>query len=179
VIPAGTHRLGPGNATLSVHTRRGGAAAKAGHDLDMLVTAWEATLEAGEDPAALQVALTADATSLRVQKGTGGMQALGDEDKANIHQTIDDEVLRRRDIAFRSTSVQDGGETLRVEGELTLAGATQPIAFDVHVGVGGALAATAVVTQSRWGMKPYSALFGALKVLDDVEVALDGHLGAG
>jgi polyisoprenoid-binding protein YceI len=179
VIPAGTHRLGPGNATLSVHTRRGGAAAKAGHDLDMLVTAWEATLEAGEDPADVRVGFTADPTSLRVRKGTGGMQALGDEDKANIHQTIDDEVLRRRDIAFRSTSVQDGGETLRVEGELTLAGATQPIAFDVRVGADGALAATAVVTQTRWGMKPYSALFGALKVLDDVEVALDGHLGAG
>ena len=25
-------------------------------------------------------------------------------------------------------------------------------------------------------MKPYSALFGTLKVLDDVEVALEGHL---
>jgi len=24
-------------------------------------------------------------------------------------------------------------------------------------------------------MKPYSALFGALKVLDDVEVVLEGH----
>ena len=45
------------------------------------------------------------------------MKGLDDDDKANIHQTIDDEVLRRRDIAFRSTAV-DGG---RVEGELTLA----------------------------------------------------------
>jgi hypothetical protein len=26
-------------------------------------------------------------------------------------------------------------------------------------------------------MKPYSALFGALKVKDDVEVVLEGHLG--
>ena len=31
------------------------------------------------------------------------MQSLGDEDMANIHQTIDDEVLERQDIAFRST----------------------------------------------------------------------------
>jgi polyisoprenoid-binding protein YceI len=176
VIPAGTHRLGPGNATLSVHTRRGGAAAKAGHDLDLLVTAWEGTLEIGETSRA---ELAADATSLRVQKGTGGMQALGDEDKANIHQTIDDEVLKRRDIVFRSTRVRADGDRLEVEGELSLAGATQPIAFDLRVGADGSLAGTAVVTQTRWGMKPYSALFGALKVLDDVEVALDGHLGAG
>jgi YceI-like domain len=174
LIPTGTHRLGPGNATLSVHTRRGGAAAKAGHDLELRVTAWEATLEIGED--ASSVELIADATSLRVQKGTGGMQALGDDDKANIHQTIDDEVLVRRDVVFRSTQVHSTAGGLSVEGELTLAGATQPISFEVAIGDDGTIAATAVVTQSRWSMKPYSALFGALKVLDDVEVALDGRL---
>ena len=34
------------------------------------------------------------------------MQALGDDDKANIEQTIDDEVLKRQGITFRSTQVQ-------------------------------------------------------------------------
>ena len=173
MIPPGTHRLGPANSTLSVRTKRGGAAAKAGHDLDLLVTAWEGTLEVGE---ASSVELTADATSLRVQKGTGGMQALGDEDKANIHQTIDDEVLERRDIVFRSTRAEPTERGLSVEGDLTLAGTTQPVAFELTAGEDGTLAATAVVTQTRWGMKPYSALWGALKVLDDVEVAFDGHL---
>ena len=52
---------------------------------------------------------TADATSLRVREGTGGMQALGDDDKASIEQTIDDEVLKRQAIAFRSTAVQVSG----------------------------------------------------------------------
>ena len=110
MLPPGTHRLGPGNATLAVRTKRGGAAAKAGHDLDMLVTAWEGTLEVGEDGDATSAELKADATSLRVQKGTGGMQALGEDDKANIHQTIDDEVLKREDIVFRSTGVESAGE---------------------------------------------------------------------
>ena len=53
--------------------------------------------------------LDADAASLRVREGTGGMQALGDDDKANIQQTIDDEVLKRQGIAFRSTAVQTAG----------------------------------------------------------------------
>jgi polyisoprenoid-binding protein YceI len=172
VIEPGTHRFGPSNATLSVQTRRGGAAAKAGHDLLLHVTAWEGTLTIGEDGAPSAAELTADATSLRVQKGTGGMKGLDDSDKANIHQTIDDEVLRRRDIAFRSTAV-DGG---RVEGELTLAGQTRPLALDVAIGDDGAVSATVTITQSDWGMKPYSALFGTLKVLDEVEVALEGHL---
>jgi len=178
VIQAGTHQFGPDNASLSVQTGRTGAAAKAGHDLVMLVTAWKGSLVVGEDPGATRIELTADASSLRVQKGTGGMQALGEDDKANIHQTIDDEVLKREDIVFRSTRVQDeaDGSRMAVEGDLTLRGSTRPIAFDLALGDDGALGATVVVTQTNWGMKPYSALFGALKVLDDVDVVLEAHV---
>jgi polyisoprenoid-binding protein YceI len=177
-IHAGTHRLGPDNATLSVRTARTGAAAKAGHNLVIHVTSWEATLEVGEDPAKTSIELTADATSLRVHEGHGGAQALGDDDKADIRKTIDDDVLKGQDVTFRSTRVEsapDGGR-LSVQGDLTIVGRTKPIAFDLAIGDDGTLGATAVVTQTAWGIKPYSALFGALKVVDDVEVVLDGHL---
>src|SRR5687768_14767331 len=96
-IPAGTHRLGPENGTLSVRTARTGAAAKAGHNLLIDVTGWEATLEIGQDSAPTSIVLVADATSLRVREGSGGMQALGDDDKASIQETIDDDVLKRQD----------------------------------------------------------------------------------
>ena len=174
-IKSGAYRFGHDNATLSVHTGRAGAAAKAGHDLVIEVTSWEATLELAEDPAKTSIELSADATSLRVTKGTGGMQALGDDDKANIDQTIDDEVLKRKDISFRSTRVEREPGSLGIEGELTLVGKTQPIGFDLAFGDDGTISATAVVMQTAWGMKPYSALFGALKVKDEVEVRLEGH----
>ena len=48
--------------------------------------------------------------------------------------------------------------------------------FDVIAADDGQLEATAVVTQTGWGMKPYSILFGSLKVVDEVEVRLDGKL---
>jgi len=54
-MPSGVHRLGPHNATLEVRTGRTGPAAKAGHDLVLHVTSWEATLEVGEDPAATRM----------------------------------------------------------------------------------------------------------------------------
>ena len=178
VIQAGTHTLGPENATLSVRTRRTGAAAKAGHDLLIHVTDWRATLEVGEDPAQTSIALDADATSLRVREGTGGMQALGDDDKANIQETIDGEVLKRQGIAFRSTAVRTGadGGRISVEGELTLVGKTCPVAFELTVGAGGALSGSTVIKQTDWGITPYSTLFGALKVADAVEVAIDASL---
>ncbi|MDX6376471.1 MAG: hypothetical protein QOE98_774 [Gaiellaceae bacterium] len=179
-IQAGTYRLGPDNSTLSVRTGRTGAAAKAGHNLLFHVSSWEATIVAGVDPAAATVELSADGASLRVIEGTGGMQSLGDEDRAEIEKTIDEDVLKRQGVTFRSTSVQPSadGNGQRVQGDLTLRGTTRPLAFDVTVDGAGKLAATAVIKQTDWKMKPYSALFGALKVVDEVEVAIDATLPA-
>ena len=171
-LQAGTYRLGPGDGTLRVRTSRSGAAAKAGHDLLIEVTAWEATIAVGDEA---HVELSADAGSLHVLEGTGGIQSLGDDDKAEIHKTIVGDVLKGRPIAFRSTAVEEGGDALAVAGELTLAGTTRPLAFDVDLD-GGRVRATVVVTQSEFGMKPYSALFGALKVADAVRVELDAAL---
>ena len=175
-LQAGTYRLGPDDGTLSVRTGRTGAAAKAGHDLVIEVTAWEATLRVGDDPAETSVELEADATSLRVREGSGGMQSLGDDDKDNIRTTIHDDVLKGHAIAFRSTAVTGADGQLTVEGELTLVGTTRPLAFDLAVGDDGRLSGAAVVKQTDWGMKPYSTLFGALKVADEVRVEIDAAL---
>jgi polyisoprenoid-binding protein YceI len=171
---SGRYTLGPENATLSVRTGRGGAAAKAGHDLLIEVSSWQATLEVGEDPAQTTMTLAADGGSLRVLEGTGGIQALGDDDKTSIAKTIDEEVLKRERIEFRSTAVESGEDDghLSVKGELRLLGNSAPLAFDLRVSPDGELSASAVVKQSDWGMKPYSTLFGTLKVADEVEVSL-------
>ena len=95
--------FGPENATLTVRTKRTGAASKAGHDLLLEVTSWSATLDPDAEPA---LTLTADSSSLRVLEGTGGIQALGDDDKAGIEQTIEEEVLMGTPIEFRSTAVE-------------------------------------------------------------------------
>jgi polyisoprenoid-binding protein YceI len=175
----GTYSLGPEQATLRIRTGRGGAAAKAGHDLLIEVTAWRATIEAGADAAATSLSLSADARSLRVREGTGGMKSLDDGDKDNIRQTIDDEVLKGTAIDFRSRAARDSTGGLEVDGELELFGRRHPVSFTLNVADGGQLSATARIRQSDWGMKPYSALFGTLKVADELTVELDGTLAAG
>ena len=158
--------FGPENATLTVMTKRTGAAAKAGHDLLFEVTSWSATLDQDADPA---LTLTADSGSLRVLEGSGGIQALGDDDKAGIEKTIEEEVLMGTPIEFRSTAVEGRG----LEGELELAGQRHPISFELAGDEDGRLTGSATFKQSDWGMKPYSALFGTLKVVDEVEVAFE------
>jgi hypothetical protein len=173
-----TAQLGPENATLHVRTARTGAAAKAGHDLLIEVRSWNATLDVGEDGTDTAVELTADPRSLVVVEASGGIGALSDEDKAGIVQTIDKEVLKGTPIAFHSTRVDRTDEQLSVRGELELSGQRHPLSFELTITPDGRLSGDAVVKQSNWGLKPYSALFGTLKVLDDVTVELRGQLPA-
>jgi len=175
-IPEGTYALGPDDGTLVVRTTRSGVAAKAGHDLLIEVTAWQATLEVAAT--ASSFALEADARSLRVREATGGMQALSAEDLAGIAQTIDDEILKGCTIEFRSTQIEPTAPGLRVHGALTLAGSTSPVGFEIASGAEGEVSGTAVLTQSDWGITPYSTLFGTLKVVDEVEVSLLARLPA-
>ena len=169
----GTHTLGPDNAKLLVRTGRTGGAAKAGHDLLLEVASWSATVDAGAEPSDTKLSLTADASSLQVIEGTGGIKPLGAKDKDSIRKTIDDDVLKRTPIEFHSTSVSPGANgDLQVNGELELLGRKVPVSFAL-ANDGGRLTGTATINQTAWGIKPYTALFGALKVADEVTVEID------
>ena len=161
-------RVGPGDGTLTVRTGKGGAAAKAGHNLVIEVERWQGSLT----PDA--VSLDADARSFRVVGGSGGISPLGDEEKAGISQTIDEEVLRGGNIHYRSSAVtaRDGGYD--VEGELELLGVSRPLSFALSV-AGDRLTGSAQIKQTDFKIKPYSALFGTLKVADVVEVKVRTH----
>jgi hypothetical protein len=174
-LEPGTHTLGPADGTLTVLTGRGGAAAKAGHDLTIEVARWSAKIEAGET---ISMALMADPRSLRVVGGSGGISPLGDEEKAGIAQTIDEEVLKGLPIRFRSTRVDASGSRLDVQGELELLRFRAPIEFALNVGADGRVTGSAMVKQTDWRMKPFSALFGTLKVADVVEVQIDARISA-
>jgi polyisoprenoid-binding protein YceI len=158
----GVARFGPDTGSLEVHTYREGVAAKVGHDLIIEVTGWEGS----DDGGALH--LTADPRSLRVREGHRGVKPLTDKDRDEIRKTIEAKVLGTQPIEFRSTLVEGDA----IEGDLTIAGTTRPVAFRLERD-GGRVRATVHVVQSAWGIKPYRGLMGALKVRDDVEVVLD------
>jgi polyisoprenoid-binding protein YceI len=176
-IETGTYRLGPENGTLLVRTSRRGAISKVGHDLLIEVTAWGATVDMAADPRQSVLELEANPSSLRVREGTGGIQALSDDDRTGINGRIVKEILKGMEIVFRSRSVEPGGGgRWTVAGDLELAGAANPVTFELRVSDDGHVSASATVTQSGWGIKPYTTMLGALKVADDVEVSIDASL---
>ena len=136
------------------------------------VQRWQGSLTPDE------VTLTADARSFRVVSGSGGIKPLGDDEKAGIAQTIDEEVLEGGTIAYRSSSVSERDGGYDVEGELDLLGVRRPLAFALSLD-GEHLTGSAKLKQTDFKLKPYSALFGTLKVADVVEVSIDATLPKG
>jgi len=179
-LPAGTHSLGPGNASLQVRTYREGVAAKAGHDLIIDVTRWDATVTVADEPAGWAVELNADPRSLEIREGLRGVKPLTDKDRLEIRKNIDEKILGGSPIQFRASGVRaaDDGHRFTVDGELSMAGSTRPLSAQLSVEDGGAISATIPVTQSDWGIKPYRGLMGALKVRDEIEVVIAASLAA-
>jgi polyisoprenoid-binding protein YceI len=174
-MTAQRHTVGPDRGKLVLHTKRQGLAATAGHDLTIDVTRWSGEIEVGDDPAASTVSVTVETGSLEVREGTGGVKPLTERDKREIAATmrklLDSD--RQPQATFRSTRVaaRAGGGT--IDGDLTLRGSTKPLKIEVTDSGDGHYHGTTSVVQTAFGIKPYVAFLGALKVADEVAVDVD------
>jgi hypothetical protein len=167
-IPEGSHTIGPSNGSLKVKTGKEGAAAKMGHNLTLVVNSWEATVEGGDSPS---IKLTADPGSVEVESGEGGAKPLGDKDKKDIKKTIDGKVLGSSQITFTSSEVTDS----QAKGDLSIAGKSSDVTVPISVS-GDKISGSTTLSQSDFGVKPFSTMMGALKVKDQVTVEFEGTL---
>ncbi|MFW6090266.1 MAG: YceI family protein [Actinomycetota bacterium] len=175
----GTYTMGPDSGRLLVRTGRTGLGSRAGHDLTIEVTRWRGEVTANRtDPAQSAVSVDADVESMEVREGTGGVKPLTDSDRADIKGNIR-KILQtdeHPEIVFRSTEVSGTPDSFGVTGDLTIRGVTRPVIVRASVDDDGRVLARATVVQSEWGIKPYSAFFGALKLADEVAVEVDAKL---
>jgi polyisoprenoid-binding protein YceI len=183
-LRSGTYEVGPENGSLLIRTKRAGAAARIGHDLVLEATAWHATVVAdAEDPARSSLTVTVDAGSFVVLEGSGGALPLSDGQRGEIVDNIRDKVLhsaRHPTITFTSRAVEGTAKRAKVSGELRLAGRTRPAVLDVSVAerAGGVrLTGAMSITQTDFGITPYRAFLGQLRVADVVELSVDVRLG--
>ncbi len=132
-----------------------------GHDVTLQVTTL--SLEVGEDDKIID---DFDATSQRVTTEAVSASDRNDIEK-NTQKTL--ETRKYPKIEFRSVSVARDGDQARIEGDLTLHGVTNPISVDARDD-GKQWNAKLVLDQRKYGIKPFSAMLGALKVKPDVEV---------
>ena len=171
-IEPGTHTIGPSNGTLKVKTGKEGAAAKMGHNLVLGVSSWQATVEGGDSPS---ISLTADPGSVEVIEGSGGAKPLSDKDKGDIKKSITNKVLGGSQITFESNSVEENGGQMIARGDLSIAGKSSQVSVPLSVS-GNTISGSVTLSQKDFGIKQFSAMMGALKVTDQVEVQFEGQV---
>ena len=184
-VANGSYLVGPQSGRLLVKTARTGLGAKVGHDLTIEVTRWHGNvvIDAANpaNPANSSVTVEVDVDSFEVRQGTGGVKPLTDADRADIKNTLRGKILntgQHPTITFGSNQVSGTAESFRIDGDLTIVGVTQPVTVEGQLAEGRALG-SAVIVQSRWGIRPYSAFLGALKLRDEVEVQFDIDVTSG
>jgi hypothetical protein len=175
-IQPGTHKIGPDNGSVKIKTGREGAAAKAGHNLVLEATSWDGTIEIGDNPS---VKLSVDPGSIEVVKGEGGAKPLSDGDKGDIKKSMTDKVLGSSQISFESSEVKVDNGSMNVSGNLSVAGGSDSITVPLTVGDDGTVRGSVKLSQSKFGIKQFKALMGALKVSDAVEVEVEAKLPTG
>jgi polyisoprenoid-binding protein YceI len=169
--------LGPGDGSIKVHTKREGLASRVGHDLTLEAGRWSAEVSLDpDDITRSSVTATVDPGSFEVLEGTGGAMPLSDKDRADIRKNITQKVFSSGRIEFRSTSVESGGDgRFTLAGDLTVGGGTRPVRIDLTQN-GDRVQGRTTIRQTDFGIKPFSAMLGALKVADPVDIEVDVRL---
>lgn len=149
--------------------------AKLAHDLILTANKWSGTLNIDADnPAASSANLTIDARSIEIVEAVGGMKSLSDKDRRDIGKNIDEKVLqtsKHPNLTFETTSVSGSEPSFSAAGNMTIVGNTRPVNVDITVN-GAQVVATTKISQKDFGIKPFSAMMGAIKLRDDVDFEL-------
>lgn len=175
-VVAGRHRLGPDRGRILLRTFRDGLAAQAGHDLTVEATRWSGDLRVNDDlsPASLEVHI--DLGALAVRDGTGGVKPLTDRDRREIAVTTR-KVLgadQHPEAVFAADSFRPAGEGGgEITGAFTLRGRERPLRLQVKQTGADRYHAETQIVQSDYGIKPYTAFLGALRVRDAVDVVVE------
>ncbi len=173
--------LGPGDGSIKVYTKREGMAARVGHDLTLEPASWSGEVDLDpDDITRSSVRATVDGHSLEVVEGHGGATPLSDKDRADIKKNVAQKILTTSgSVSFASTSIESSGDgKFTVSGDLTINGTTRPVRLDLAQN-GDRVSGRLGLRQTDFGIKPFSAMLGALKVADALEVAIEAKLPTG
>lgn len=158
---------------LRILTFKEGLLSRVAHDLQLSAPTFRIDVDGEQVRAVVQTReLVVDGA---MKNGTLQPRTLSDKDKRDIRDNVAKDVLRSSaypEARFEGTTQGADGDRFRVEGQLELVGRKQPITFSAERRDGRLHFRTELI-QSRWGIKPYSAMLGTLKVKDRIELHLE------
>jgi len=174
-----TYTIDSAKSKIEIHVAKDGFFKAFGHDHLVSATHFSGSVQlATAKMEESSVAFAADANALRVID-----PGESEKDRSEVQATMLGElvlnVARYSKIEFSSTAVKvsssaNGKSELQVTGTLSLHGVQKPVALPVHVQIAddGSLVCDTEVSllQSEFGITPYKAAGGAVKVKDKLKL---------
>ena len=159
------------HATIHVFTFKAGLLARVAHDLRLTLHKHELTLEAQR----IRGYCAADSFTVDGVMGAHGLDpnVLSDKDKRQILATVRDDILESRRyprIEFEGQAHAHNGQ-IQISGNLRLKNQNRPIVTEL-MHVGDSVQTTFELKPSEFGIAPYKALGGAIKLDDRVRVSI-------
>lgn len=162
------------NSECLLFSFKDGLLARLAHDLKLQVERFSIEV----DDTTHQITATFDPSSIQVVcariGGRDDPSTLSRGDKKKIYDNVTKDVLRTRkhpEIRFDSTNVVERGEGFTVEGTLQMYGKSRNIQTSLRAN-GDRWVVELKLHQPDFGIRPYTAALGALKVKPDVMVRL-------
>ena len=153
------------NGQIFVYTYKEGLLSPVAHDLKIELTGFSVQFNGGDLEADFDVGTFSVISAML--DGAPQFGALSANDRAKIEKTIRTDVLRvkRYPRARLKGRVTNG----KLEAELELMGRTAPIEGQISTENGRAMGLVSM-RPTNWGVKPYTALFGALRLKDYIKI---------
>lgn len=161
-------------ALCEVFTFKEGLLSAFGHDLRIKAASFIIIME--NSPPRVKVIIESDslAADSAVEKNIPRPGLLTEKDRRDIDRNIRKDVLesgRYEEIRFVSSKIEKGDSGYHVEGDLALHGATKSISF-AALKEGGDYVSEIRLHLPDFGIKPYSAVWGSIRIKPDVLVRM-------
>ncbi|HBP20383.1 MAG TPA: hypothetical protein DEA08_21650 [Planctomycetes bacterium] len=176
-------RADPAASTLRLWTEKEGLLSKVAHDLCLEPSEFAVRVErSGAQLESIEVELKVSALRVQGQVKEGRVTPLSAKDHAEIERNLAGpkvlDAARHPTLTWRGSGTLAGAR-IRAEGQLTLCGrsADLPLSATWEEREGSLWVSGEVrFAQTRFGVTPYKALMGALKVKDEVRVSWELRL---
>jgi hypothetical protein len=161
-----------GSGRLDVFTYKEGLLASAAHDLHFVLDDLSATLE-GEVVRA-EIPLAGLRLIGPVEGGVTHPERYDPGKRAEVERTMNEQVLRtsKHPVARFAGRAVANGAGFGVDGTLELAGQQALLRFDLVTAGPGEYRGHFEIHPTRWGIAPYKALLGAIRLKDLIRIEL-------
>ena len=178
-LKAGSYCLDTNSGNLNVYTFKEGLLSKLAHDLLIDITDFKVNLEVPEAGfASGSLELEIQANSLKVVcalKDGERTDALKEKDIADIERDMGVKVLhpdKYPTATFCSKTIQEKDGGYKINGDLSLHGVTKSIDFDIDAN-GEHIKGMITLLQKDYGIKPFKAMMGTLKIKNEINIDFD------